>query len=815
MVCKNEQAIQEKKKQLLLWLTDDPSSILKKAKKFNTATPVSEYLADLDTLLASKFKRGCRPETRTLERERVIVRYVVHVHLQMMDRGRKKRSPLVAHRNQETPVEKSIRSRRNDQVDRGPAATVTAELEKASSFFTPRDRTRIGYFGSRARPRTVTVPSAINDVNQPETLDFTQLRVATVEETRTLARHRLILRTEHCDVHLHHHPMEVYMAWGLHDVSHIYENKGLAPDTAPLEECIGSTFVVSDTGPVQRYPGSLIVARPGSSIYEESFPAQCFSVPIEKLFNFLVEHGTSDPTRSNGWRLEVSNAGLAQDETADTFRPKEICGEEIFQLSPDGPLVRAILGNFMDGLTRASKALCREMEKPRAINMKRYKEYAQKLQEYFFAELSDTESLTVQLLCLSLGHTGKEHYDILNDTRASFDGTAAKVMFFVDSLGRLWSLKILCSYRKRLGDFYSVAMTKVQRVLVNVRTMLSEVNASYLRLIHHHRGTSLSDNVPTWDNIEPLFLDDDSPWRTEEIAPGIYQETIQVLTGVGRGLWLSTALSSIFSKSADLNERGMVQLFMVVGFQNTFNRFWEVMKRVVCSDYVIFEYYKVAHELFYVDGKDKGQEMFGGADPRFGPIGFDFKEVFGTYDNPKKGVVDGIVDCILNLCDSLNLLYDSKDSVSRDEVLDLVEAAAEVIRDIGRCELGSFRLMIVLQCCAYMKVRLKSGVQLRQMFFPVKDSGSWNHVREAGVEAVDVEAVCYEIQREISTPSRFVWMDEVEVILCESKDGRLLQKFDTFVMGQLLWRIDDFGSVWIKLHNEKLWKRYTARHKRD
>ena len=58
-------------------------------------------------------------------------------------------------------------------------------------------------------------------------------------------------------------------------------------------------------------------------------------------------------------------------------------------------------------------------------------------------------------------------------------------------------------------------------------------------------------------------------------------------------------------------------------------------------------------------------------------------------------------------------------------------------------------------------------------------------------------------------------MDEVEVILCESKDGRLLQKFDTFVMGQLLWRIDDFGSVWIKLHNEKLWKRYTARHKRD
>ena len=33
--------------------------------------------------------------------------------------------------------------------------------------------------------------------------------------------------------------------------------------------------------------------------------------------------------------------------------------------------------------------------------------------------------------------------------------------------------------------------------------------------------------------------------------------------------------------------------------------------------------------MLYQEDIKKGQEMFGGESPRFGPIGFDFKEVFG------------------------------------------------------------------------------------------------------------------------------------------------------------------------------------------
>ena len=61
MVCKNEEAILEKKELLKAWVEDDPSSILQKARRENTAIPLSEYLSDLEAILKSTFKRSCKP----------------------------------------------------------------------------------------------------------------------------------------------------------------------------------------------------------------------------------------------------------------------------------------------------------------------------------------------------------------------------------------------------------------------------------------------------------------------------------------------------------------------------------------------------------------------------------------------------------------------------------------------------------------------------------------------------------------------------------------------------------------------------------
>ena len=137
----------------------------------------------------------------------------------------------------------------------------------------------------------------------------------------------------------------------------------------------------------------------------------------------------------------------------------------------------------------------------------------------------------------------------------------------------------------------------------------------------------------------------------------------------------------------------------------------------------------------YQVGNEKGQEMFGGESPRFGPIGFDFKDAFGTNVEPMKSRVDAVVDYILLFFDKINSLLCH---ASRTEVMNIVKKTSIAIGTVCRCELGCFRLMILLQGAIYLKVRVKPSPHLRKMFFPVKGSGSWSHIKEMGVNEEDI-----------------------------------------------------------------------------
>ena len=484
----------------------------------------------------------------------------------------------------------------------------------------------------------------------------------------------------------------------------------------------------------------------------------------------------------------------------------------MFQEDPDGPMVCVILGRLVDGVCRAGKLMCRDMKKPHSLNFKRYSEYALHLQEFLHGQLLYVESITLQLLNLSMGDHGEEHVDVCNDHRSSYDCTMVKVMNFVDSNSHLYSLKIVCGFRKRLGDFYSVQMSKINTLLVNARKALAEVNASYSRLVSHHRGTHFPDILPTWSNIDSLHFDDMSPWESRHITPEINQECLQILTGASRGLWLLAALTSIFELAPQVGESGVIHLLLIMSWQNSFQHFWEVCKVMkdrgvdgsrVGAPSTIYEYFRVARELFYLPGKEKGQEMFGGEFPRYGPIGFDFKDVFGTDMSPNNEVVDRIGVGLCDFLDEVNALVGKE--IHCALVMEIFLRTSERIRAIAKCELGCFRLMIFLQGAVYLGVRVQPGVHLRQIFFPIEGSGSWSHLKEAKIAESEVEAVCLEVGKELSTADRFIWMDEVEVILCESKDSRLLKKFDLIIKGQSLFKLDDDGRSFMKLFGQTTW----------
>ena len=164
--------------------------------------------------------------------------------------------------------------------------------------------------------------------------------------------------------------------------------------------------------------------------------------------------------------------------------------------------------------------------------------------------------------------------------------------------------------------------------------------------------------------------------------------------------------------------------------------------------------------------------MFGGESPRFSPIGFDFKDTFGTNEQPMTARVDAVVEYLLIFLDKINGL---SNDASRTEVMNIVKETSKAIGTVTRCELGCFRLMILLQGAIYLRVRVKPSPHLRKIFFPVKGSGSWSHIKEMGVDEGDIECECYELIKEMSTNEQQLLMDEMEVILCESKDGRILK----------------------------------------
>jgi hypothetical protein len=130
---------------LIDWIKVDPSLILQKARLQNTATPMSEYLRDLEGIIRSTFKRSCCSSNKlSIHSERVILRYVVYMQIQIMDRKTSNpASPLACYRNPDTPIEQSVASRQCDGERPCPSLTVLDQLKKSSCFFTTEDRIRV------------------------------------------------------------------------------------------------------------------------------------------------------------------------------------------------------------------------------------------------------------------------------------------------------------------------------------------------------------------------------------------------------------------------------------------------------------------------------------------------------------------------------------------------------------------------------------------------------------------------------------------------------------------------------------------------
>jgi len=348
----------------------------------------------------------------------------------------------------------------------------------------------------------------------------------------------------------------------------------------------------------------------------------------------------------------------------------------------------------------------------------------------------------------------------------------------------------------------------VERALANITAMTAGVDNSYIAMVREQ--TSSNQEPPsTCLDCANLILDEGCPWETQQFN-GIKQECFRLQTSSFRGLWLSTGLSQIHRIIPEITENGAIQLLALMSWQNSFQRFHEVLSRMVFrSDhhrkYPIYLYEEIAKTMFHDEESqsDNGHHMIGGDDPRYSPMGMDFRKMFGDHRNHREGTVDKLVSQLVSMAEDFNKLEDA----SHDVVVETYQKRNQCIREVlGNCELGVFRLAVCLQGMAHLGVILRPRKLVREFFVPMRESGSWEHLRELTIDEKDIPQVIEEIKRELNIEGRHVAGDQVETLLCESKPGRLLEKRDLFVKGQSLFRLCPDGIPLVKRYGSKKWE---------
>ena len=655
------------------------------------------------------------------------------------------------------------------------------------------------------------------------------VKIATMVDVGSV-HHRFVVELKDLDIHLFHQPVEVYHTFGLHDIDHVYENNGTIPFSSSPCDDTRVTVTISRNLPhfVSRSLPQLAVIRPQSETFKSCFNfSEAFVTPSSKIFNFMIRNGKPDSNRSDGYRIDFGCGGQGKEKLKDgTFRPDELYGLKKITDATFGVSFLDFIGKVGEGCCRASDSICQQLGLPYHRNEKRYTTYADQLRDKLFAKFFYFEHVTIQLLNLTRLQKGKRHKDRLNDSRSSYNRVVVwvstdnscllqtckqyitlthdlsfftQVSIWIDEHGEIWALKVIFTFRKCIGDYFTTKYSNVDKVLANVNAFKESVNLSYASLYDSYRGGCFPDaEPPTFDNPERLCIDSNCPWTTKVIPTNlgpINQRYFQLLTGPCRGYWLSLGLTSIHCMMDRLSMDGCIELLICLAWQNSLEHF-----HIICSKMdithcnrngaIIYEYQHQAKRHFQdlkaaknVGYQQKSQYMYGGPDARFSSASIDFEDLFGTKEDPKIDLWRNVVNVIGTLLFQINqVVTDEAIPITPELVHDtILNQCTTKLKSIAPCQLGPFRLMLLVQSAAHLGIGIRSHQRLPEIFIPIKGFGSYNHLRRCGISEKDCFPCALEISREINKP-----MIGTEAALCESID-RDCRKVDTFFYGQSIF----------------------------
>jgi hypothetical protein len=362
-------------------------------------------------------------------------------------------------------------------------------------------------------------------------------------------------------------------------------------------------------------------------------------------------------------------------------------------------------------------------------------------------------------------------------------------------------------------------------------------------VIGRYKGTYIpeSDMLPSWKEPRLFWLDNNMPYEKRVLRDGVSIESFSMVTGTTLSYWLSPALTGAYRLSQYTTVRGMIQLAVMAVWQKSFEHYYLVTEKMIrkhsaglapggaiLDKYPLLTYCDTLPRLFSIQGTlvESETDLIGGdyysTPPRYSPITFNIRGVFGR----DRGKVDSLVDALISLINAVNEI-----SVEMEEnglllepcrtVLNpLLNTTRDQIRAIDpNCDFEPFRLLLFLHFCAHLNLGLKACKKLRNLLYPVSGDASHGGIVDGGFKKGDdsqVDEICSFLQSEMSTVAgRVVFMDEIEPMLCLAfPSERSWEGKDIFIKGQLLFRLDDNGTPWVKSY-EKILTWSVVREKKD
>jgi hypothetical protein len=423
--------------------------------------------------------------------------------------------------------------------------------------------------------------------------------MATETQMRSVSA-RLVIKCPDYDILLHHSPFELYVAWELHDIYHQFDVKPKKDPSSILSSTQSvprATMNIPDIGDsLYRIRPYLVVARPGCAAFDKVFtPDDFFQIDFVLLAQFIFKHGDNDPKRSTrreeitlpmvGMRIDFGNSGQAMEEPGGPYRPKTLCGHDCFDNDKNGETIKGLLGRIVDGICNCSHYLSETVmgRSSSVMNQRRFTDFALPLRNLLYANDSDVEWITLQLLNLSHYQGGVGHKDVSNDPREGYNRTMCLCLHFTDGVGDLWSLKVITAFRKRVGDYFEGKMGKLIPLKRSVVLHTTRIDAGYNDILRLYMGDYIPPCIPSWKKPELMWLDDDMPYEVKFLKGGREIESFSMIAGTTLSNWLSPALTGAYLLAPFTSVRGMVQLAVIAACQNSFEHYYIVTQHMLGS----------------------------------------------------------------------------------------------------------------------------------------------------------------------------------------------------------------------------------------